>query len=428
MNLRRRIFWIIDRVKGGALLKAKNYTKSILESKDRQWVEAQNTKRLQELLSHASKTTSFYRNINYKTLADFPVVNKNLIRDNYDAFFSDKYQKSSCKIVATSGSTGSPFKLYQNREKVQKIQADNLYFSSLSKYELGDYLVFIRIWPKHINFKLKFNFFIKNFKPWNILNLSDSSIAHLISQLNKQNRCISFLTYPTALEKICNYIDTLDNNPIHFKTKSIITISEALNSYTRISTEKYFGITPLSRYSNNESGIMAQQIHTEDTNFRINDSSYVMEILALDKDEVLPFGESGRIVLTDLYNKATPLIRYDTGDIGVMEKDKNGQPFFTEISGRKVDQLYSTKGELISSHLSLRLMDYGTFKQYQLVQKSRKEYHINLNTKTPIDEVQLISDYKEYFGTDAIIKINYVDEIPLLASGKRREVVNEFYL
>lgn len=419
---------MLDRFKGSSLKKTCQYTKDVLEVKDRTWAEAQNAKQLKELLNHATKTTSFYKDKNYKTLRDFPVVDKNLIRDNFDMFFSNKFNKKGCKVASTSGSTGSPFSLYQNKEKVYKIKADNIHLSSKSNYEIGDFLVFIKIWPKTSSLKLKLDFLLKNIMPWNILNLSEDGISELIAKLNKRKTSISFVGYPSAFEKICKYLDTLDEHPIQFKTKSIITISETLNTYTKKATQKYFGVVPLSRYSNNETGIMAQQINSEDLKFRINDSSYVMEILALNEDNELPYGESGRIVLTDLYNFATPLIRYDTGDIGVMELDEKGQPFFTEISGRKVDQLYNTKGSLISSHLSLRLLDYGKFKQFQLVQKSKIEYHFNLNTDQFIDETRLISDYKEHFGEDAIIKINYVDEIPLLASGKRREVVNEFYI
>lgn len=427
MSLRRNIFWLLDRVNGSPLKKLYKYTYDVLEAKDRKWAVAENKKQLQKLLAHAQETTEFYKGKGFKKLQDFPVINKNVIREDFDAFFSSKFKKKECKVASTSGSTGSPFSLYQNPEKVKKIQVDNIYFSSKSNFEVGDFLAFIRIWPKTIGFKLRMNFLLKNFMPWNILNLSENGIAQLIAKLNKRKGHVSFLTYPTALEKICKYIDNLEENPINFKTKSIITISESLNSYTKRKTLEYFGVTPLSRYSNNETGIMAQQIDVNDSKFRINDSSYVMEVLELNSDNAVEHGQLGRIVLTDLFNFATPLIRYDTGDIGIMEKDSKNVSFFTEISGRKVDQLYDTSGNLISSHLSLRLMDYGKFKQFQLVQKSKTEYHINLNTDKPVDETKLISDYKVYFGKDAIVKVNYVNEIPLLASGKRREVVNEYY-
>ena len=426
MNLRRNIFWFLDKIKGQPLKQLCKRTYAILEAENREWSKNENAKQLNKLIARAKQTTSFYKNKEFNTLQDFPVINKNIIREDFDAFFSSKFNKKACKVASTSGSTGSPFSLYQNPEKVKKVQADNIYFSKRSGYEVGDFLVFIRIWPKRIDSKLRFNFLLKNFMPWNILNLSDNGIEQLISKLNKRNEEISFLTYPTALEKICKYIDRLEHNPIQFKTKSIITMSEALNDYTRNQTEHYFGVTPLSRYSNNETGIMAQQVSPNDQRFRINDSSYVMEVLELDSDATVPYGKPGRIVLTDLYNFATPLLRYDTGDIGIVEEE-NGIEYFTNISGRKVDQLYDTKGNLIPSHLSLRLMDYGKFRQFQLVQKTKKEYHINLNTDTKVDEAKIITDYKAHFGDDAVIKINYVNEIPLLSSGKRREVVNEYY-
>ena len=427
MNLRQNIFWLIDKLKGHPLKKVHNYTLKILETEDRDQVNAENALQLGKLLNHASKTTQFYKNIQTDSLQNYPVVNKNIIRQDFDAFFSSDFQKSNCKKVTTSGSTGSPFSLYQNSEKVRKIQSDNIYFSSKSKFEIGNFLAFVRIWPKRIGLQLKVNFLIKNFMPWNILEFSDEDISKFIRRLNRKRGTVSFLTYPTALEKMCKYMDKLDENPIKFKTKSIITMSEALNDYTRKQTAIYFGVVPLSRYSNNETGIMAQQLSAEDSRFRINDSSYVMEVLELDSDKPVPKGAPGRIVLTDLFNFAMPLIRYDTGDIGVMEMDERGVPYFEYISGRKVDQLYDTQGRLIPSHISLRLMDYGKFNQFQLVQKSQYEYHIILNTKTKVDESKIINDFKAYFGEDALIKVIYVDEIPVLESGKRREVVNEFY-
>jgi phenylacetate-CoA ligase len=73
------------------------------------------------------------------------------------------------------------------------------------------------------------------------------------------------------------------------------------------------------------------------------------------------------------------------------------------------------------------LFKYGDFKQLQFVQKTKKEYHVNLNTSEKVDENAIAIEFKNYLGDDAVIKVNYVDEIPLLSSGKRRQIVNEYY-
>ena len=111
-----------------------------------------------------------------------------------------------------------------------------------------------------------------------------------------------------------------------------------------------------------------------------------------------------------------------------MSVDANGTPFLTQILGRKLDQLFTTKGKLLPSlFMSSMLNEFGEFKQYQIVQKTKVEYHINLNTDNEFDTANLIAKYKSYFGEDAIVKVNVVNDIPLLSSGKRRQVVNEYY-
>ncbi|WP_296311707.1 hypothetical protein [Winogradskyella sp. UBA3174] len=149
---------------------------------------------------------------------------------------------------------------------------------------------------------------------------------------------------------------------IKFKTKSIITISEYLNAHTRDAAKMYLGVSPLSLYSNNENGSIAQQIYANDLRFRIIDSIYIIEIFDLKEDKKLNNGEQWRIVVTDLYNKATPIIRYDTGDIGVIELDSENKPYFPEIYARKLDLLYDTNGNLVPSHLSAKLCEYGNYK------------------------------------------------------------------
>ena len=70
---------------------------------------------------------------------------------------------------------------------------------------------------------------------------------------------------------------------------------------------------------------------------------------------------------------------------------------------------------------------YSTLKQYQFIQESKTNYLFKLNAEKEFkNETQLIEEFKKVIGDDSIIKIEYVDEIPALASGKRRQVVNNY--
>jgi phenylacetate-CoA ligase len=212
--------------------------------------------------------------------------------------------------------------------------------------------------------------------------------------------------------------------------KSIIAISETLNDNTRESLEKYFGVPAVSRYSNLENGIIAQQIPGQNGRYLVNGASYHVEILKMDSDEPAEEGEPGRIVVTDLFNYAMPMIRYDTGDIGSMVHDENfpWRKYLTHVEGRRLDLLYDTDGNLVSSYIVYKNMwQYTEIEQYQLIQEDKKRYTIKINCREPFTrEQQLIGEFKSYLGQDADFRIEYVTEIPLLSSGKRKKIVNNY--
>jgi phenylacetate-CoA ligase len=103
---------------------------------------------------------------------------------------------------------------------------------------------------------------------------------------------------------------------------------------------------------------------------------------------------------------------------------------FTQIEGRKMDLIYDSKGNIISSFLVYTKFYkyYHLLKQYQFIQQGEKTYELKLNLQGEgfEHETKLINDIKSDFGEDAQVTISYVDEIPALASGKRRKVINNY--
>jgi phenylacetate-CoA ligase len=271
---------------------------------------------------------------------------------------------------------------------------------------------------------------MQNTIPVDVIHLNDQKIEELITRMQKDGSTFGILGYASALELICKYLDRKQPEPIKANVQSIITISESLNDYTKSTMRKYFGIPVVSRYSNLENGIIAQQEINGNPRFLINTASYYLEVLKMDLDEPAAEGELGRIVVTDLFNYAMPMIRYDTGDVGAMVTDPEnpGKLYFSKIEGRKLDMLYDTKGEIVSSYIAYKNMwQYTDIKQYQLIQEGAKDYTFKINAEKSFNrEAQLVQEFKSFLGTDANFKIEYVDEIPLLASGKRKKVVNNY--
>jgi phenylacetate-CoA ligase len=165
--------------------------------------------------------------------------------------------------------------------------------------------------------------------------------------------------------------------------------------------------------------------------FYLNHASYIFEILKFDSNEPAEFGELGRIVITDLYNYAFPIIRYDTGDIGKFEKPNeysNGYPVLAKLYGRRYDLIYTTDCSPIHPiTFGRELKHYSEIVQWQFIQKAEKEYILNVQLRAnKLDEEDVINQLKNIVGSDSEIAINYVDDIPVLSSGKRKPVVNEW--
>ena len=154
--------------------------------------------------------------------------------------------------------------------------------------------------------------------------------------------------YASAIGELGRYIEEHHMNTGDFCVKAILPISESMPSEVRRNLEKIFNCTVRSWYSNEENGIMGLQ-REEDESYYIDSESYYYEVLKLDSDEPAEPGELGRIVITDLYNYAIPLIRYDNGDLAVEErKEKNGRfrLYLKELYGRRGDMIYDCKGRI----------------------------------------------------------------------------------
>jgi phenylacetate-CoA ligase len=389
----------------------------------------QHTDKLERLLKHATLTTTFYERFAGQTSINaFPVIDKNLIRENLNSFISKKATIGELIPVVTSGSTGTPFKVFHNKRKKIRNSADTIYFSGLTGFEVGQKLMYLKIWAKE-KMASPFAYWKQNLVPIDVIHLSDQQIEQMIAQMEKRSSVHGILGYVSALELVCRYLEKSGRLRVNANVSSIITMSEALSEYVKSSMRNFFGAHVYARYSNLENGIIAQQVPGSDDRLLINSASYHVEILELNSNSAVLDGTVGRIVVTDLYNEAMPLIRYDTGDLGSFSNatDKFGNRFLETVEGRKLDVLYDTRGNIISSYIMYKNMwKYTEIKQYQLIQKDSTRYILKVNAEEGFDKhEQLITEFKKYLGDDADFKIERVDEIPLLNSGKRRKLVNE---
>jgi len=426
--IRNKMYWINDKLHGGIVcqnIKSINYYSSL--DFDDQKLQDYQAKKLNYLTEYAKKNTKFYSEID-KSFLQFPIIDKSIIKENSEDILSDKYKNKQLFSMSTSGSTGTPFTIYQNINKKKCVNAEIIKYSNDVGYNVGSKLIFLRAMTKKSE-KTKLKKIIQNEELIDIGNLSDDSIKNILAVINKksQNGAI-LLAYASTYDAIRDYILKYNLKSFSGKIKGIISSSEMLFDNTREVLEEFFNCKVTSRYSNQENGVLGQDIDLNNA-FYINESNYYIEIFDLESDTLLNDGEFGRIVVTDLHNFAMPMIRYDTGDVGSIEiitNDNTKKRVITNFGGRKIDLVYNTEGKLLSPHVISNLMwDFQSIDQFQFIQVDKKKYVVKVNSNNVDFESTLYNNLMSLLGKDALIKIEHVKEVPVLSSGKRKYIINQ---
>ena len=429
-NFRNLIFWSSDWLKGSKIRKHHEAVTKINYDHNSKYAVDERKKYLYDLLKHCLETVPYYKNLNLKNtpLEGYPVTNKNIIRLSPNLFESEVYMNKKTFEVSTSGSTGTPFTVKHDLDKRKRHTADVRFYWEAVGHGFGTGFYYLRVWTNQ-NKKSKLVQKKNNFIPIDIRNMDDSSVADFLKKISTLNTPKSILGYSSAFDRIVKY---LQQNPSNFSNEKIIAIvamSEALDYPTKTALTNYFNCPVVSRYANTECGMLAQQTSELKDYFLLNLASYHIEVLHLKKDVPVAPGKVGRIVVTDLFNRAMPMIRYDTGDIGVLGIiNYNGRTRYVlqRVEGRKMDTIYDTQSNPISSFtINNNMWKYSALQQYQFIQESPKTYVFKLNVTDKFSRKnELVDEFKGYLGKDAEIAIIYVNEIPLLSSGKRKKVMN----
>lgn len=375
-------------------------------------------RKFREIKQYAIENTAFYKN--YSIDDTFPVMTKMDYINNYDAIRSTEVFSEPLHITSTSGSTGIPFKVEQNKEKRNRTIADLKAFGTYALFESHDKMIQLR---SYCGKKLDRTIDEKeNIWRYDIFDLQSGGGIDSFIEFVLEYKPVVIFSYVSALETICEYILS-SGKSYDFNVKSILVGAEALTKEVYEKFYKVFKCPVFDRYSDMEMGILAQREFGK--LFRINKASYYFECLKLDKDEPTKEGELGRLVFTDLFNHAFPMIRYDTGDLGTY-KTIDGEIYIETVYGRSLDQIYNEKMEIINPHdLSRSMSGITGIVQWQLIQKSINCFVLRCIAKSTFQQFEAIDRLRKILGTGVKINVELVDDIPVLNSQKRKAIINE---
>ena len=358
----------------------------------------------QEIVDYHLKNNSFYQKLVGKTTfnswTDLPVMTKKDFQKPLIERLSDGFSLATVYVNKTSGSSGDPFIFAKDKFShaltwaiiINRFGWYGIDFNS--SYQARFYgipLDFIG------NIKERIKDFLSNRFRFPIFDMSDVVLERFLQQF--ETKSFDYINgYTSSIVLFAKFLQQKNRvlKEICPSLKVCIVTSEMLFEDDKTLLEKQFGIPVVNEYGASELDLIAFQSRGLGTEgeWKINSETLFVEILD-ENNQALPYGNEGRIVITSLFNKAHPFIRYDIGDIGILdEKSTLKKPILKKLIGRTNDVAVLPSGKkspgLTFYYVTKSIIeDDGNVKEFVIKQTKIDTFEIEYVSKSQLDLEQI---------------------------------------
>lgn len=393
--------------------------------------------RLRNFVRHCATTVPYYQRLfadmgidpaRIRTLDDLsqlPILTKTTVQSRTTEFFSNDIAPARRVFMGTSGTTGTGLRIATTSEAIYELWAvwwryrriHHIPFDAWSAHFSGKPVVPIaQTTPPYWRY---------NFPGRQILfsayHISSSTLHWYIDTLNRRQPKW-FHGYPSLLALLAAYVIE-HNMTLDYKPSWITTGAENLLPQQASLIETAFGVRPIQHYGLTEA--VANISQCSRGRLHIDEDFAAVELVPL------PDRSGYSIVGTNLSNLATPLLRYDTGDVVELTDEvcDCGNPgrIVCRIDGRQEDYVVLRNGRKIGRMYHI-FADMTAVREAQIYQRYPGAIEVRVVPNSwygSDDEHILLQRLREVLGADATVRIIYVEQIPRPARGKLRFVVSE---
>jgi phenylacetate-CoA ligase len=400
----------------------------------RMWEYQQNT--LRDLLVHAGAHVPYYREL-FREIGfnpcgidapekfqRLPFLTKSLLKTRFEDLRADNIPRSKLSLGATGGATGEPVQFYQIRKRIGQIEGafvDEIW--KTAGVSERDSIAVLRGTPVGPNPSDGFHWKHRPFHRVLLLStfhLSEESAAHYAS-LMIRFRIRHLHAFPSSFVQFARYIQDMGLRFPDMKT--ILTSSEVVLNWMRDLSLEVFDAPLFDLYGSSEKTVIAGQC-SDDGKMMVYPQYGYTELVEDDGSLITEPGIPGEIVGTSFIRHATPLIRYRTGDIGVLYRhlSPGSWPILSRIQGRTGDYVYSSGERKVSvSLLNLHSDVLRNVLKFQFYQDTPGELVLRIvpgEGYTDSDSNRLKSKLEEILGEAFILILSLQDSVATTARAK----------
>ena len=407
-------------------------------------------RKLRELIHQAYYHVAYYRDLfdqlgltpaDIRTIEDLqrlPLLDKEAVRKHlYFDLLSDNHDKRKMLKISTSGSTGEPFVCYADKYQLEMRWAATLRSMEWTGYRFGDRQA--RLWHQTIGMSLgqvireridallSRRIFIPAYE------MSDENLPRSMDKL-REHRPVLIDGYAESFNFLAHYAKRHALQGV--KPRGIISSAQALPDQSREAIEAAFQCHVFDKYGSREFSGIAYESEEHDGHLVVAEN-YIVEILKEGRPAAP--GEVGEIVITDLNNRCMPFIRYRIGDLAVALDSSvpsacgRGLPRLGRIEGRAQAIIIGANGNYLPGTFFMHYFkdfDY-VVRQFQIVQERLRHLTLKIVKADRFNDqlfAEILAGLRRYVGTEMEIRVEFVDFIPLVRTGKHQATISRLNL
>jgi phenylacetate-CoA ligase len=387
-----------------------------------------------EIVNYHIKNNAFYRNMvigDFTTWESLPIMKKQDYQVPLNDRLSQGFLEKKVYINKTSGSSGNPIRFGKDKYSHAITWAYNMErfgwygIDFNSSFQARYYGIPLDTLENNI---VRLKDFLANRHRFSILDLSDKALEEMLQVYSKKP--FDYINgYTSSIVLFAKYLKTenIILKEVCPSLKVCVVTSEMLFEDDKNLLEEQFGVPVVNEYGCSEAGVIA--FTNPAGEWEVDSRTLYVEILD-EKDQPLPLGEEGRIIITSLHNKAHPFIRYEIGDYGVLsEKSTSKKPILKRLTGRTNDFAILPSGKKAAGMtfyvITKKIMEEsGNIKEFKVVQTTMDTFDINYVSDNVLDtdKIKAIKETLEQFLESRLtFRFNRKEQLDRTASGKLKQ-------
>jgi phenylacetate-CoA ligase len=363
-------------------------------------------------------------------LTHLPIINDHDLRNELARFTSSVTDETTAIRMFTTGSSGVPKTILSDSEaglsRLVITARDRFVLSRLMGKNFGQNQLFL-IAQDSNTFKTK-RHWDRNLVRHRTLGKSetfsvDAPLNEVCEKINEQKPDIVF-SYGSYADEFFRYL--ADCKPKIYLPRVWMYGGDAMSRQARTIAENHFGCITYSAYNSVETGRLGFECERR-SGFHLN-TDYCAVRLIDESGHDVPAGLPGEVVISNLYNRATVLLNYRMGDIGIMATEPcpcgRTLPLLAQLTGKKMETIRLTNGRQYRREgVELRFeQELACALQCQLCQSSPAGVLWRIVPMPSADrnalEHGLIDKSHAVFGEGIEAKVEFVERIDRGPGGK----------